>query len=154
MKSILYVGVTLMIGACIYGFVDYKKTSRKKEFTRMYESPEVKEQVITVEKNIPVAEETSQVVTTTKKTPLKEEPAAMKSKVVIAAAEKIESVSVVVNTASLKETGSAEKFKQARKKKLNYKLFSRAPLREYKEETIKLPEPGKIETTKTEVKEQ
>ena len=34
MKSILYVGATLMIGASIYGFVDYKKTSRNNEFTK------------------------------------------------------------------------------------------------------------------------
>ena len=36
MKSILYVGATLMIGASIYGFVEYKQTSQKKEFTSMY----------------------------------------------------------------------------------------------------------------------
>ena len=31
MKSILYAGAALMIGASIYGFVDYKKNSHKKE---------------------------------------------------------------------------------------------------------------------------
>jgi hypothetical protein len=36
MKSILYVGATLMIGASIYGFVDYKQTSQKKEFKEQY----------------------------------------------------------------------------------------------------------------------
>ena len=41
MKSILYVGATLMIGASIYGFIDYQKTSRKKEFTNMYKDKEV-----------------------------------------------------------------------------------------------------------------
>jgi hypothetical protein len=32
----LYVGATLMIGASVYGFVDYRKSSRKKEFENMY----------------------------------------------------------------------------------------------------------------------
>ncbi len=36
MKSVLYVGATLMIGASIYGFVDYKHTQNKKEFKEMY----------------------------------------------------------------------------------------------------------------------
>ena len=36
MKSMLYGGATLMIGASIYGFVDYKQTHGKKEFREMY----------------------------------------------------------------------------------------------------------------------
>ena len=36
MKSFLYAGAALMIGASIYGFVDFKQTSRKKEFKNMY----------------------------------------------------------------------------------------------------------------------
>jgi hypothetical protein len=36
MKSVLYVGAALMIGASIYGFVDYKHTRNKKEFKEMY----------------------------------------------------------------------------------------------------------------------
>lgn len=39
MKAILYTGAALMIGASIYGFVDYKQTSRKKEFKTMYAEP-------------------------------------------------------------------------------------------------------------------
>lgn len=39
MKSILYAGAALMIGASIYGFVDYNKTSHKKEFKTMYAEP-------------------------------------------------------------------------------------------------------------------
>ena len=46
MKSILYVGATLMIGASIYGFVDYKKTSHSKEFTGMYSAEKIKEPVV------------------------------------------------------------------------------------------------------------
>jgi hypothetical protein len=41
MKSVLYVGATLMIGAGIYGFVDYNKTSRHKEFKNLYTEKKV-----------------------------------------------------------------------------------------------------------------
>ena len=34
MKSILYVGATLMIGASIYGFVDYKKQATTKNLKK------------------------------------------------------------------------------------------------------------------------
>ncbi|MBL7723907.1 MAG: hypothetical protein JNK27_07145 [Chitinophagaceae bacterium] len=50
MKSILYAGAALMIGASIYGFVDYKKTSHKKEFNSMYEE-EKKKPAVTVPVN-------------------------------------------------------------------------------------------------------
>ncbi len=43
MKSVLYVAAALMIGASIYGFVDYSKTSHSKEFKTMYDEPQVKE---------------------------------------------------------------------------------------------------------------
>lgn len=43
MKSIFYAGAILMIGASIYGFVDYKKTSRNKEFKNMYAEKKVSE---------------------------------------------------------------------------------------------------------------
>lgn len=36
MKAILFAGATLMIGASIYGLVDYNQTSGKKEFKKMY----------------------------------------------------------------------------------------------------------------------
>ncbi len=36
MKKMLYAGAALMIGASVYGFVDYKRTSQKKEFKSMY----------------------------------------------------------------------------------------------------------------------
>jgi hypothetical protein len=39
MKSILYAGAALMIGASIYGFADYKHTQNKKEFKEMYTEP-------------------------------------------------------------------------------------------------------------------
>ena len=52
MKTILYVGAALMIGASIYGFVDYKKTSRQKEFKKMYDSQETVSPIVDKEKTV------------------------------------------------------------------------------------------------------
>ena len=40
MKAILYIGATLMAGASIYGFIDYKKSSHDKNFRNLYENKE------------------------------------------------------------------------------------------------------------------
>jgi hypothetical protein len=114
MKSILYVGATLMIGASIYGFVDYKKTSQQKEFSAMYDedkkaAPLAEEAVVTgpVEKDM-VAK---------KQTAVKEE-----------------------TTVAVKETQKTSKpvvKKAKKKKKLDHRIFSRAPLRD---EEINMPE--------------
>ncbi|HSU27446.1 MAG TPA: hypothetical protein VLJ68_03635 [Chitinophagaceae bacterium] len=61
MKSILYVGATLMIGASIYGFVDYKNANHDKQFSKMYEPQPVKEPV--VEEPILVTKDGPAVVT-------------------------------------------------------------------------------------------
>src|SRR5258705_3365996 len=53
MKAILYAGAVLMTGASIYGFIDYKKTSRDKAFTTMYKT---EEGGTAVEKTSPVIE--------------------------------------------------------------------------------------------------
>jgi hypothetical protein len=55
----LYAGAALMIGASIYGFVDYRKTSHKKEFSGMYKENKP------VEKTGPVKKEISADQTTT-----------------------------------------------------------------------------------------
>lgn len=36
MKKMLFAGAVLMIGASVYGFVDYKKASQKNEFKNLY----------------------------------------------------------------------------------------------------------------------
>ena len=126
MKSILYVGATLMIGASIYGFVDYQQTSHKKEFNNMYKTEEVTEpaKVITEKKAI-VTDKTETVV--------KEEK--------------------VVTAPAKKETKKATKKK---KRKLDSKLFSRGALDErYIKEEMKLDVPKeKKESVKSENKEQ
>ena len=55
MKSILYAGAALMVAAGIYGIVDAKQNSSKKEFKAMYEEKKVAvpEETI-VEENIAV----------------------------------------------------------------------------------------------------
>jgi len=126
MKSILYVGATLMIGASIYGFVDYKKTNHRKEFKNMYETAETKKPEISANKeksHLFVQQEENKVLA--KETIVKEEKALQEK--------------------NIKVSRSATK-----KKKLNYKLFSRAPLetryinKEFKLEDLKVSEPGKI----------
>ena len=108
MKSILYVAAALMIGASIYGFVDYSKTSRHKEFTNMYnetEEPEpTKEEVMTDDIIPAVKREQTKVV---EKEAVKEE----------AKAELKEAINTIV-----------KKFKK--KRTIDYESFSRAPLRE------------------------
>jgi hypothetical protein len=36
MKSLLFIGATLMVGAGIYGFVDFKKKNQSREFKTLY----------------------------------------------------------------------------------------------------------------------
>ena len=73
MKSVLYVAAFLMIGASIYGFVDYSKTSRHKEFKTMYDENEVTPPPVPEEKKLisPVPETVSKkdVVEEKKETP-------------------------------------------------------------------------------------
>ena len=134
MKSILYVGATLMIGASIYGFVDYNKTRNKKEFKDMYVEKEATQ---------PVDEEKLSTVNLEKM----EIPADEKN-----GTDKNASVS---NTAVAKK--SVAKVKKQKKRTFNTRLFGRGALDEryIKEEKIKVEEPKtKAEPGKTENKEQ
>lgn len=134
MKSILYVGATLMIGASIYGFVDYTKTRDKKEFKDMYVEKEPTQPV--VEKKLPP------VNSGKIETPVGEKKAA-------------DNKTTVSNTTVAKK--SVAKIKKQKKRKFNTRLFSRGALDEkyIKEEKIKLEEPKtRTEPSKTENKEQ
>ena len=136
MKSILYVGATLMIGASIYGFVDYNQTNHRKEFKEMYE-PVKTETPIVEEKRMPVADEKS-VITESKKV-----PALVETKKAASSA----------TTVSVKESKSSKKIKKPTRK-FDYREFSRAPLREPKIVDVKAEEPVKVEKKNTEIKEQ
>ncbi|MEO7923695.1 MAG: hypothetical protein ABIR30_08445 [Chitinophagaceae bacterium] len=162
MKSILYVSATLMIVASIYGFVDYKQTSQKKEFNNMYAEEKLTEPDVipVVEKkttpsvvNNAVAKKTTAV--SKKAVALKEEtlpsikPIPEEEKITATETKKIGNTSVDVTPA--KENNVAKKVK---KRKLNTKLFSRGALDErYIEPKVKT-EPTKEEAKKTENKEQ
>ena len=139
MKSMLYVGATLMIGASIYGFVDYKNSSQEKEFTQMYteEKTTTPAPVVATVDKVPAEEK---AITKNNKKRVSTKKASTKKEVVpalkpIAAEDKMvtEKTSFPAKT-TVTVTPSKENFvvKAAAKKKrkLNSKLFSRAPLRD------------------------
>ena len=134
MKSILYVGATLMIGASIYGFVDYNKTRNKKEFKDMYAEKETTQ---------PVVEKKLSLVNTEKiEIPVDDKKTA-------------EVNTTVSNTAKTEKP--VVKVKKQKKRTFSTRLFSRGALDEkyIKEDTIKPEEPkSKTEPVKTENKEQ
>ncbi len=159
MKSILYVGATLMIGASIYGFVDYKQTSHKKEFKSLYTVETVKEPPVamTDDKTDPVVKKeiiTMREKPVSRKQDLKEtttiapvKPIAEDEKMNPGETKKIEEVAVAVNPSANNKV-----IRKAKKKKLNSKLFSRAPLREEMEE-VNVETLRKADAKKTEKKE-
>jgi hypothetical protein len=156
MKSILYVGATLMIGASIYGFVDYKQTSQEKEFSNMYveEEEKVKEPMVvsTSEKKEAIASD--ETTAKTKKQVMKK-PAVKEEEVIapikpIAEDEEIavtERKDIGESSVDIKVTkdNNIEK-KMSKKRKFNTKLFSRGALDE------RYIEPKKAEKVKTESK--
>lgn len=162
MKSILYVGATLMIGASIYGFVDYKNTSRNEEFTGMYEEKKETAPIVTVstdEKTVVPAVIKETVSTPARKAvkrksqkteeivpviePIKEEEMISGSETKV-----IENTTVDLEPA--KEYSITKQVKK--KKKLNTKIFSRAPIREIEEEDLVL-EPKEKLTKKSDRKQ-
>lgn len=163
MKSILYVGATLMIGASIYGFVDYKKSSNNKEFTNMYESKETVDPVIN-SRETTSAELKKEAVAEKKIVPAKKKVSKTDGSVEINSTNRVPITPVEtikaekntsVNTASLKESNTEKKYKSAKKKKLNRKMFSRGSMedRYILKDELKLETP-KTEPVKTENKEQ
>ena len=143
MKSILYVGATLMIGASIYGFVDYKQTRNKKEFKEMYQEEKAitpveiinDKKTASLEQNVsgekqPITE--NKKVITKKQANSKEEtfsaikPIAAEEKIVPAETKVIEKTSVTIQPSN--DSGVEKKIKK--KRKLSTKLFSRGALDE------------------------
>lgn len=117
MKSILYIGAVLMTGACIYGFVDYRKASNRKEFKSLYRTEaastktELSPEQINAVKNIEKVNEKTRIA----------EPAAVLS-----------NVGKAEPTKEMKEVKSANSKRTATKrKKPYYKLYSRAALETY-----------------------
>ncbi len=113
MKSFLYAAAALMIGASIYGFVDYSKTRGQKEFTGMYDEKETTKPAIVNEKRTP-----GEVVQTG------------------SGYEPVAATDSKVKEEKVREEGSivkqlVKKFKK--KRKVDFENFSRAPLREGQE---------------------
>lgn len=119
-----------MIGASIYGFVDYKKTSHKKEFTTMYND----------NKKTQLATEDNKVTE-----PVVNKKLAAENKEIAGSEKKV----VVKEKKTITANNNVEKKKK--KKRFNAEIFSRAPIRE---EEIEVAEPVKPEVKKTENKEQ
>ena len=156
MKSILYVGATLMIGASIYGFVDYKQTSQKKEFSNMYveEEEKVKEPVIvtTSEKKESIA--SNEITVKTKKQAMKKsvvkgeefitpiKPIAEDEEIAVTDRKEIGESSVDIKVA--KDNNIENKI--SKKRKFSTKLFSRGALDE------RYVEPKKAEKMRTDTK--
>ena len=166
MKSILYVGATLLIGASIYGFVDYEKTKNKKEFTDMYKETAVTEPVIVSESKMSNPAENKEIAVKEKSRVVKKQLAkndqSMETKEEVAEVSKpvtdeekminkdvkIENTEVTVVPSKVNVTDKIVKHK---KRRLSTKLFSRGALDErYIKEEIKLDvpktktEPGKL----------
>jgi hypothetical protein len=121
-----------MIGASIYGFVDYNKTRNKKEFTNLYKE---KEAVVPVTE---VAPEKTDLVIEEKRPLVKKE----------------NEVTNKVTTTSVKK--EANKTIKQKERKFRPELFSRGALDEkYIEKEIKMEDPKtKTESGKIENKEQ
>jgi hypothetical protein len=165
MKSILYVGATLMIGASIYGFVDYSKTSNKKEFKTMYKETKLTEPVILPDQKTSTPVESKEVATKGKNTVVKKSLVTI-DKVNEITKPKVEDERMVTKEVKIENTevtvlpskeNVPTKVAKPSKRKFSTKLFSRGALDEryIKEDKVKLEEPKtKTESVKPENKEQ
>lgn len=129
-----------MIGASIYGFVDLKNNSHKKEFKSLYktetpQAPAVKEEEKHTGPMTVATEETADPVPAKKKAKKVEAPQTTKSLKPVPAADRPET-STVKNIEetfvgeNLDPSNDVDKKLLKKKKRLSTKLFSRAPIRE------------------------
>ena len=159
MKSILYVGATLMIGASIYGFVDYKSTSHKKEFTSMYEEKKKTEPVVSTESKKTELVAEKKIASREKKVVIKKQAVNRKEDItsvkhnaddIATATNKVKEIEKPVVNVPVSKDSNVEKKVAKKKRKISTKMFSRAPIRE----EPGLPQPAKTELKKIEIKEQ
>lgn len=135
MKSMLYVGATLMIGASIYGFVDYKQTHQKKAFQDMYKEQKKAVVVSPAEEKPVIAEEkTSTPVVKEKKVNSKKLKTGPKEELLpviepVSEEEKtVSSVKAIENNSDRPEPASENKV--VKKKKVRKEFFSRGRMPE------------------------
>ena len=143
MKSILYAGAVLMTGACIYGFTEFSNSDTKEALKDMYKDEKTlvqKTDITGVQPEVTavVAETKPEVAVRKKEVRAKEEPVVEKK---LTPPEIIEEKSAA--TIEKSEVDLIPPVKMAvkkKKKRLNSKMFSRAPIREHEEELILVPE--------------
>lgn len=167
MKSILYVGATLMIGASVYGFVDYKQTRNKKEFKEMYaqEKAITPVEIISGKTTAPLVKKEAdsyRIVSNEKKAVIKKQAVSKEEPFIsikpIAEDEKMapdKTIAFGKSTVNIKvsnESGVEKKLKK--KRKFSTKLFSRGALDERYIEPKEKVELPKKEVKKSENKEQ
>jgi hypothetical protein len=147
-----------MIGASIYGFVDYNKTRNKKEFTNMYKEAEVTEPVIVSDRKTTNPIENKEITVKEKSRVVKKQLAKNDQSVVdkeeavevskpVVEEEKMISKDVKIENTEVnvlpKKEDVSEKIVKNKKRKFSTKLFSRGALDEryIKEDKIKVEEP-------------
>lgn len=136
MKSILYAGAALMIGASIYGFADYSQTKSQGEFKEMYHEQQPSEKNVNEKPEPPsVAEikfpskKTKYPKSVTKKDIAKPiSPIAEQDRLIPVEIINIDESSVDVKPEK-KENISGKK----KNRKIDSKIFSRARPRDYDE---------------------
>ena len=161
MKSILYVGATLMIGASIYGFVDYKQNRNKKEFKEMYgEEKAIVPVEIINDKHTASLEQNDNAekqAVSNKKLAITKNPAISKEETFNAIKpnaddEKVAPAETKVTSQVSNNNGVEKKIKK--KRKFSTKLFSRGALDERYVNPKEKVEIIKEDPKKTESKEQ
>ena len=118
MKSFLFVGATLMVGASIYGFIDYKKTSHSKEFGAMYAKEDKTAENETIALTSGLVDRVSTLMN-----------------------------NAIIPQMFFDISPEVEKpNKPVKRKYFNYKMFSRGALEErYIKKELKIEEPAKVE---------
>lgn len=140
-----------MIGASIYGFVDYKKTSQKKEFTTMY-GEEKKKAVVVIADNKTTEPVIKKAITKKQAIGKNEDITFIKHNINDAAVTTKEIKEIEKPVVDIKVSDNSNAVKKVKKKKrFSADLFSRAPIRE---EEIEIKELEKPVVKKTENKGQ
>ena len=145
MKSILYAGAVLMAGACIYGFTDYRNTSRNEAFKEMYTEEKVQKAVPAVATEVeqsdvvPVKEVTlSKMKSGSRKKEVRSEEE-LKSIRPLDDSERMDAAETKIGKEEVTITPPEKMSIKKKKKRVNSKMFSRAPIREEQEEVILVP---------------
>lgn len=154
----LYAGAALMIGAGIYGFVDYKQTHNKKEFKEMYSEEKKPAPVAeTLKQEIKAAEPEKTVIVKAKPV-VKEKKAVIKEEAIRPIEPIAEEDLMVVEKKDLTEKPVVSKVpakessltKPVKKKKVRKEFFSRGRMPEVE---VLIEKPAKKEEVKTESRE-